>query len=118
MLAVLFATFFVLLLLNMPIAFALGIAAAVTLVFDDTLPLNSIVTRAFVGVDSFTLLAIPFFIIAGELMNACGITERIVAFSRSLVGHIRGGLAHVTIVSNMFFSGISGSATADASALG
>ena len=118
MLAVLFATFFVLLLLNMPIAFALGIAAMVTLAFDGTLPLNSIVTRAFVGVDSFTLLAIPFFIIAGELMNACGITERIVAFSRSLVGHIRGGLAHVTIVSNMFFSGISGSATADASALG
>jgi len=118
MLSILFPTFFVLLLINMPIAFALGIAVAVTLVLDSTLPLNSIVTRAFVGVDSFTLLAIPFFIIAGELMNACGITERIVIFSRSLVGHIRGGLAHVTIVSNMFFSGISGSATADASALG
>lgn len=118
MLTILFITFFVLLLINMPIAFALGIAAAVTLAFDATLPLNSIVTRAFVGVDSFTLLAIPFFIIAGELMNACGITERIVRFSNSLVGHVRGGLAHVTIVSNMFFSGISGSATADASALG
>lgn len=118
MLAVLFLTFFVLLVINMPIAFALGIAAAVTLLADDTLPINSLVTRAFVGVDSFTLLAIPFFIIAGELMNACGITERIVAFARSLVGHIRGGLAHVSIVSSMFFSGISGSATADASALG
>lgn len=118
MLAILFLTFFVLLVINMPIALALGIAAAVTLVVDPTLPINSIVTRAFVGVDSFTLLAIPFFIIAGELMNACGITERIVAFSRSLVGHIRGGLAHVSIVSSMFFSGISGSATADASALG
>lgn len=118
MLTVLFLTFFVLLLINMPIAFALGIAAATTLLVDDTLPINSIVTRAFVGVDSFTLLAIPFFIIAGELMNACGITERIVAFARSLVGHIRGGLAHVSIVSSMFFSGISGSATADASALG
>ena len=118
MLSVLFPTFFILLLINMPIAFALGIAVAVTLSLDSTLPLNSIVTRAFVGVDSFTLLAIPFFIIAGELMNACGITERIVAFARSLVGHIRGGLAHVSIVSSMFFSGISGSATADASALG
>lgn len=118
MLTVLFLTFFVLLLINMPIAFALGIATAVTLLVDDTLPINSIVTRAFVGVDSFTLLAIPFFIIAGELMNACGITERIVAFARSLVGHIRGGLAHVSIVSSMFFAGISGSATADASALG
>lgn len=118
MLTVQFLTFFVLLLINMPIAFALGIAAATTLLVDPTLPINSIVTRAFVGVDSFTLLAIPFFIIAGELMNACGITERIVAFARSLVGHIRGGLAHVSIVSSMFFSGISGSATADASALG
>ncbi len=118
MLIVLFLTFFVLLLINMPIAFALGIAAATTLLFDSTLPINSIVTRAFVGVDSFTLLAIPFFIIAGELMNACGITERIVDFARSLVGHIRGGLAHVSIVSSMFFAGISGSATADASALG
>jgi len=93
MLTILFTTFFVLLLINTPIAFALGIAAALTLALDSTLPLNSIVTRAFVGVDSFTLLAIPFFIIAGELMNACGITERIVNFSRSLVGHIRGGLA-------------------------
>ncbi len=118
MLTVLFLTFLVLLLINMPIAFALGIAAATTLLVDDTLPINSIVTRAFVGVDSFTLLAIPFFIIAGELMNACGITERIVAFARSLVGFIRGGLAHVSIVSSMFFAGISGSATADASALG
>lgn len=118
MLAVLFLTFFILLLINMPIAFALGIASAVALLSESTLPMTGLVTRAFVGVDSFTLLAIPFFIIAGELMNACGITERIVNFSQSLVGHIRGGLAHVTIVSNMFFSGISGSATADASALG
>ncbi len=118
MLTVLFLTFFILLLINVPIAFALGIAAATTLLVDDALPISNIVTRAFVGVDSFTLLAIPFFIIAGELMNACGITERIVAFARSLVGHIRGGLAHVSIVASMFFSGISGSATADASALG
>ena len=118
MLFILFASFLILLLINMPIAFALGIATLITLASSDTLPLNSIVTRAFVGVDSFTLLAIPFFIAAGELMNACGITERIVNLSRAIVGHIRGGLAHVTIVSNMFFSGISGSATADASALG
>lgn len=118
MLTILFLTFVVLLLINLPIAFALGIAAATALLANDTLPINSIVTRAFVGVDSFTLLAIPFFIIAGELMNAGGITERIVAFARSLVGHIRGGLAHVSIVSSMFFAGISGSATADASALG
>lgn len=118
MLTILFLMFIVLLLINMPIAFALGIASAIVLLVDDTLPINTIVTRAFVGVDSFTLLAIPFFIIAGELMNAGGITERIVAFARSLVGNIRGGLAHVSIVSSMFFSGISGSATADSSAIG
>ena len=118
MLTILFASFLVLLLIDMPIAFALGIATMITLATSETLPLNSLVTRAFVGVDSFTLLAIPFFIAAGEIMNACGITERIVTLSRAIVGHIRGGLAHVTIVSNMFFSGISGSATADASALG
>ena len=118
MLIILFLSFLVLVLINMPIAFALGIATLITLATSETLPLNSLVTRAFVGVDSFTLLAIPFFIAAGEIMNACGITERIVTLSQSIVGHIRGGLAHVTIVSNMFFSGISGSATADASALG
>ncbi|MDF2183981.1 TRAP transporter large permease [Grimontia hollisae] len=118
MLVILFVTFFVLLILNLPIAFALGISSIAAIFHDGSLPLSGIVTRAFVGVDSFTLLAIPFFIVAGELMNTCGITERIVSFSRSLVGHIQGGLAHVTIVSNMFFSGISGSATADASALG
>lgn len=118
MLGTLFLVFFGLLVLGLPIAFALGSAALVTILLSETLPLNAIVTRAFVGVDSFTLLAIPFFIAAGEIMNACGITERIVALARVLVGTIRGGLAHVTIVSNMFFSGISGSATADASALG
>lgn len=118
MLVVLFAVFLLLVAINMPVAFALGIAAISAIAYTGTLPLNGIVTRMFVGVDSFTLLAIPFFIVAGEVMNAAGITARIVAFSSTLVGHIRGGLAHVTIVSNMFFSGISGSATADASALG
>ena len=111
-------SFFALIAINVPVAFAFGIATLAALVTHPTLPLNSIVTRMFVGVDLFTLLAVPFFILAGELMNASGITNRIVDFSRTLVGHIRGGLAHVNIVSNMLFSGISGSATADASALG
>ena len=118
MLSVLFLVFFFLLIFNMPVAFSFGIAALTTILSSESLPLNTLVTRMFVGVDSFTLLAIPFFIAAGEIMNACGITDRIVVFSRALGGHIRGGLAHVTVVSNMFFSGISGSATADASALG
>lgn len=110
--------FFVLIAINVPVSFAFGIATLAAIVAHPTLPLNSLVTRMFVGVDSFTLLAVPFFILAGELMNASGITTRIVDFSRTLVGHIRGGLAHVNIISNMLFSGISGSATADASALG
>jgi C4-dicarboxylate transporter DctM subunit len=102
----------------MPVAFAMGVASLGGLLTYGQVPLNAIVTRMFVAVDSFTLLAIPFFIAAGEIMNACGITQRIVDFSSCLVGHIRGGLAHVTIVAEMFFSGISGSATADVSAIG
>ena len=118
MIPLLFGVFTVLLLINLPMAFAIGIASIATVFATENLPLHSVVTRMFVGVDSFELLAIPFFIAAGEIMNAATITERIVNFSRSIVGHIRGGLAHVTIVSAMIFSGISGSATADASAIG
>jgi C4-dicarboxylate transporter DctM subunit len=118
MIALLFVLFSLFLATNMPVAFAMGVASLGGLLTYGQVPLNAIVTRMFVAVDSFTLLAIPFFIAAGEIMNACGITQRIVDFSSCLVGHIRGGLAHVTIVAEMFFSGISGSATADVSAIG
>ena len=118
MLLVLFSLFFILLFINLPVAFSIGISSMVALCFYGDLPLSAIVTRMYSGVDSFTLLAIPFFIAAGEIMNESGITDKIVSFSKNLVGHIKGGLAHVSIVSSMFFSGISGSATADASALG
>jgi tripartite ATP-independent transporter DctM subunit len=74
--------------------------------------------RLFVGINVYPLLAIPLFILAGELMNVGGITQRLVDFSQKLVGHLRGGLGHVVIVSATIFSGISGSAVADASALG
>lgn len=118
MIVLLFVLFSLFLVTNMPVAFAMGVASLGGLLTYGQVPLNAIVTRMFVAVDSFTLLAIPFFIAAGEIMNACGITQRIVDFSSCLVGHIRGGLAHVTIVAEMFFSGISGSATADVSAIG
>ena len=118
MILVLFGLFAVFLAMNMPVAFAMAVASLGGLFTYEHVPLNAIVTRMFVAVDSFTLLAIPFFIVAGEVMNACGITKKIVDFSSCLVGHIRGGLAHVTIVAEMFFSGISGSATADVSAIG
>ena len=118
MILILFGLFAVFLAMNMPVAFAMAVASLGGLFTYEHVPLNAIVTRMFVAVDSFTLLAIPFFIVAGEVMNACGITKKIVDFSSCLVGHIRGGLAHVTIVAEMFFSGISGSATADVSAIG
>ena len=70
------------------------------------------------GMDSFPLMAIPFFMLAGELMNRGGITIRIVEFSQALIGHLRGGLAQVNILSSIMFAGLSGSAVADTSALG
>lgn len=70
------------------------------------------------GIDSFPLMAIPFFMLAGELMNRGGITHRLVGFAQVMMGHFRGGLAHVNILSSMLFAGLSGSAVADTSALG
>ena len=81
-------------------------------------PLHLIPQRMFTGMDSFPLMAVPFFILAGDLMNSAGITHRIVRFATALVGSIRGGFAHVNIVASMFFAGISGSAVADTAALG
>ncbi len=117
MLAALFIVFILLVALNVPIAFAMLISSIVALLIEG-MPLAMITTRLFVQVDSFPLMAIPFFIFAGDIMNSGGITKRIVDFAQSLVGHIKGGLAHVNILSSIFFAGISGSATADTSALG
>lgn len=118
MLTILFISFLILVFIKTPVAFAMGIASMLAVWLKGDLPLNMLVTRMFVAVDSFPLMAIPFFIMAGEIMNKGGITTRIVDFSRALVGYIQGGLAHVNIVASMFFAGISGSATADSSALG
>lgn len=105
--------------IGVPVVFALAFGPIVGfLVADQGLFLNVMPQRLFVGINVYPLLAIPLFILAGELMNVGGITQRLVDFSQKLVGHLRGGLAHVTIVSAVFFSGISGSAVADASALG
>jgi len=112
--------FFVMLLaLGMPVVFALLVGPGLSLILDDQQPyFAALLSRLYNGVDSFPLLAVPFFILAGELMNSGGITARIVRFSQSLVGHVRGGLAQVNIMSSMLFAGISGSAVADASAIG
>jgi C4-dicarboxylate transporter DctM subunit len=97
-----------------PVAFAMAGASLVYLLLQGGIPLVVIAQRVTVGVDSFVLLAIPFFFLAGELMNQGGITKRLVDLAQALVGGIRGGLGHVTVVTNMVMAGMSGSAVADA----
>ena len=116
------AFFWILILLmalGTPVVFALLISPAISLALDgETQYFPALLARLYNGIDSFPLLAVPFFILAGELMNSGGITAAIVRFAQSLVGHVRGGLAQVNILSSMLFAGISGSAVADASAIG
>ncbi len=105
--------------IGVPVVFALAIGPLIGFLADGRSSFLLVVPqRLFVGINVYPLLAIPLFILAGELMNVGGITQRLVDFSQRLVGHMRGGLGHVTIVSATIFSGISGSAVADASALG
>jgi len=118
MLTILALTFVAASVIGVPIAFGLGLAAAAAVVAWGQVPLWLLPQRMFTGVDSFVFMAIPFFILAGELMCTSGILDRLVKFTDALVGHIRGGLAHVNIVASMIFAGISGSAVADAAALG
>jgi C4-dicarboxylate transporter DctM subunit len=101
-----------------PIAWSMGIASAVYMAFGPHVPLQGLVQRMIGGIDTFPLLAIPFLILAGNLMNTGGITDRLVAFSKALVGHIIGGLAHVVVVTNMIMAGMSGSGIADAAGTG
>jgi tripartite ATP-independent transporter DctM subunit len=110
--------FFLTLALGIPVAFCLALTSLIVLLFVGDVPLHLIPQRMFTGMDSFPLMAVPFFILAGDLMNSAGITKSIVRFATALVGSIRGGLAHVNIVASMFFAGISGSAVADTAAMG
>lgn len=114
---VFFIALIVLMMLGVPIAFSLGIASAGYMLATDT-SLAMIAQRMVNGANSFTMLAIPFFFMAGELMNISGVTEKIINMARALVGHFKGGLAQVNIVASVFFAGVSGSATADTAALG
>ncbi|HSB72727.1 MAG TPA: TRAP transporter large permease [Candidatus Methylomirabilis sp.] len=118
MLALLGLTFLATTVIGIPIAFGLGLAAMASILAWGQVSLWLLPQRMFTGVDSFVFMAIPFFILAGELMTTSGILDRLVKFTDALVGHIRGGLAHVNIVASMIFAGISGSAVADAAALG
>jgi tripartite ATP-independent transporter DctM subunit len=103
---------------GMPIAFCVGFACILFLALFERIPLLIAQTRMIGGIDSFPLLAVPFFVLAGDLMNIGGITKRLVALAMVMVGHIRGGLGMVVVVGEYFFSGISGSTTADVSAIG
>ncbi len=118
MLASLAVTFILTMAIGVPIAFCLGLAGLIALLVWGKVSIVLIPQRMFTGVDSFVLMAVPFFILAGELMGTSGILGRLIRFADQLVGWIRGGLAHVNIVSSMIFAGVSGSAVADASALG
>jgi len=108
---------FVLVLLGIPIAFSFGFGSMIycLLVNIDTIIIPQ---RIFVSTDKFTFLAIPFFLLVGNLMNASGVTHRILNLARNMVGHIKGGLGHANVVASMIFAGLSGSAIADAAGLG
>ena len=114
-----FWVFLLLMLCGLPVMFALLIAPSISLMIDDkTQFFTLLIGRMYKGIDNFPLMAIPFFILAGEMMNAGRITVNLVRLSQALIGHVRGGLAQVNILSSMLFAGLSGSAVADTSALG
>ena len=116
--AIVVLSFLLMIALTAPVAFALGIAAAIGLAVSGAAPLLVVPQRMLEGADSFVLLAIPLFILAGALMETGGISARLVHLARVLIGHVRGGLGMVVVVSEMLFSGISGSTVADVSAIG
>lgn len=118
LLLILGISFIIFLILGIPIAFVLGLTSFVGLLYSGDIPLLLIPKQMFSGTDSFPLLAVPFFILAGNLMNIGGITKRLIHFCNILLGHVRGGLALVNVVASMFFAGVTGAAVADTSALG
>ncbi|MFT4241619.1 MAG: TRAP transporter large permease [Acidovorax sp.] len=104
--------------IGVPVAFALGLATAATLILAESYPLMVLLKETFTGIDSFPLMAVPFFILAAELMSGGSLTEVLLRFAGQFVGHKRGGLGYTNVVSLTFFSGISGSALADAAGPG
>lgn len=114
---ILLGVFALLMVIRLPIAFCLGVSSIVTAIYL-SIPLATLFQRMINGIQMFNLLAIPFFILAGEIMGQGGISDRLIKMSNALVGHMRGGLAQVNILASMFFGGISGSAVADTSSIG
>ncbi|HSC70614.1 MAG TPA: TRAP transporter large permease subunit, partial [Candidatus Methylomirabilis sp.] len=111
-------TFFLGMAIGFPVAISMGGSGFLALLVDGKLSLLTVPQRFFNGINSFPLMAVPFFILAADLMSASGITLSLLRFTNNLVGHIRGGLGHVNVLTEMIFSGISGSALADAAGPG
>ncbi|MCE8035318.1 TRAP transporter large permease [Billgrantia tianxiuensis] len=119
MILTMLAVFLAHVLLGLPLFLALLVTAVVGFLFVDPAMIARMLPQQFFGgINVFSLMAIPLFILAGNLMNASGLTERLMGLARLLVGHLRGGLGHVNVVSSVFFAGVNGSAVADTSALG
>ncbi len=114
----LFGVFFVLIILRIPVAFALALACVPVFFIDGRLTPILLLQEMFKSYNSFVLLAVPFFLLAANLMNAAGITDRLINLARTMVGHLPGGLGHINVLVSMFFAGISGSSTADAAGIG
>ncbi|MCB0688734.1 MAG: TRAP transporter large permease, partial [Saprospiraceae bacterium] len=111
-------SFLILVLLRVPVSFALGLSTIPIFLFHDRLTITLLFTEMFQSYNSFLLLAVPFFLLAANLMNAAGITDRLVSFAQALIGFLPGGLGHVNIIVSMLFAGISGSSTADSAGIG
>lgn len=118
MTTILCVAFIALIVLGVPIAFSMLASTALAMAFGGNLPMALIGQRVGAGIDNFTYLAIPLFVLAGSIMEQSGISTRLVALARALVGHFHGGMGQVVIVSEVFFSGISGASLSDASAIG
>jgi len=118
MFAIIMISMLIFFALSVPIAISMGLASAIAIWWDGGAPIIVLIQRLFTSIDSFPLMAIPFFILAGTLMEYGGISKRLIAFANALTGHLPGGLAIVTIVTAMFFAAISGSSAATTAALG
>ncbi|MEE4165931.1 MAG: TRAP transporter large permease [Desulfocapsaceae bacterium] len=116
--ASLFIVFGVLVILRVPVAFALGLACVPVFIIEERLTPFLLMNEMFKSYNSFILLAVPFFLMAANIMNTAGITDRLVKLSQALVGHLPGGLGHINVMVSMLFAGISGSSTADAAGIG
>lgn len=118
MIAFLIISLIILLLLGVPVALSIGVPSLIYIIIDGNIPNFSAIQRMVAGANTYPLLAVPFFIFAGNLMNTSGVTYRIFNFSNKIVGHIKGGLGHVNVIASIIFAGMSGAAIADAGGLG